>query len=215
MCTFCCFAIFLWYLKVSKITKNPANCEVQAAFQFLNAQNVCQLIAAYGEALMNKSDVRKQCRMFNEGRTNVHNAEDLGTHPLSLMTDQHIRTNRRFTLDEFHEISSNFLFTDSWNCYGASPLCDNATELSKQHPYVGSYAVQWVSIAPILHKFFCGCGWPGLAHYDKSFRKLPSFYMRIFHIKWNAHLMLLVCYPSFDVPLQWSRVIVSVTLSPF
>jgi hypothetical protein len=80
----------------------------------LNAQNVRpieiyrQLIAVYGEGVMNKSNVRKWCRMFNVGRTNVHDEERSGR--LSLViedlkntTDQHNRTNRNFTLDEIHE----------------------------------------------------------------------------------------------------------------
>jgi hypothetical protein len=53
---------------------------VRAAIRFLNAQNVLpieiysQLIAVYGEGVMNESDVRKWCRIFNEGRTNVPGA---------------------------------------------------------------------------------------------------------------------------------------------
>jgi hypothetical protein len=55
--------LFLWYLKVSKKIENPANYEVQAVIRFLNAQNVCQieiycqLIAVYGEGVINESDV--------------------------------------------------------------------------------------------------------------------------------------------------------------
>jgi hypothetical protein len=46
--------------------------------------------------------------MFNEGRINVHNKEgsripSLITKDLEYRTDQHIRTNRHFTLDEIHE----------------------------------------------------------------------------------------------------------------
>jgi hypothetical protein len=46
--------------------------------------------------------------MFNEGGTNVHDEEKSGrpsliTEDLKKRTDQHIRTNRRFTLDEIHE----------------------------------------------------------------------------------------------------------------
>jgi hypothetical protein len=108
------FCEFLQYLKISKKIKNPAECEVRALIRFLNAQNVGpieiyhQLIAVYGEGVMNESNVRKCCRMFNEGRTNVHDEEQSGhpaliTEGLKNRIDQHIRTNRHFTLDEIHK----------------------------------------------------------------------------------------------------------------
>jgi hypothetical protein len=66
---------------MSKKIENPVKCEVQAVIQFFNTQNVhpieiyCQLIALHGEGIMNESDVRKWCLMFNEGRTNVLDEE--------------------------------------------------------------------------------------------------------------------------------------------
>jgi hypothetical protein len=54
-----------------KKTDNSADCEVQSAIRFLNAQNVRaidihrQLTAEYGEGVMNDWSVRKCCRMFN------------------------------------------------------------------------------------------------------------------------------------------------------
>jgi hypothetical protein len=82
-----------------------------------------QLIAVHGEGVMNGSNVRKWCRMFNEGRTNVLDEERSGrpsliTEDLKNRIDQHIRTNRRFTLDGIHEKfpqisrSVNFIRTD-------------------------------------------------------------------------------------------------------
>jgi hypothetical protein len=59
---------------------NPAECEVRAVIRVLNAQNVRpieiyrQLTAMYGEGVMNELNMRKWCRMFNEGRTNVPGA---------------------------------------------------------------------------------------------------------------------------------------------
>jgi hypothetical protein len=47
--------------------ENPAECEVRAVIRVLNALNVRrieiyrQLIAVYGEDVMNESDVRKWC----------------------------------------------------------------------------------------------------------------------------------------------------------
>jgi hypothetical protein len=69
---------------MNKQIENPAECEVRAVIRFLNAQNVRpiemyrQLIAVYGEGVMDESHVRKWCRMFNEGRTNVHDEERSG-----------------------------------------------------------------------------------------------------------------------------------------
>jgi hypothetical protein len=70
--------------------ENPAECEVRAIIRFLIAQNVlpiqvyCQLIAVYGENVMNESNVRTRCRMF-EGRTNGHDEERSGR--LSLIAE--------------------------------------------------------------------------------------------------------------------------------
>jgi transposase len=104
---------------MSKKIKNLAVCEVRAVIRFLNAQNIRpneiyrQLIAVYGEGVMNESIVRKWCRMFNEGRTNVHDEERSGRP--SLITkdsknriDKHIRTHTRFTLDEIHTLGAVF-----------------------------------------------------------------------------------------------------------
>jgi transposase len=92
----------------------PADCEVRSVIRFLNAQNVRaidihrQLTAEYGEGVMNESSVRKWCRMFNEGRTNVHDGERSGrpsliTEDLKIQIDEQIRQDRRSTLDELHE----------------------------------------------------------------------------------------------------------------
>jgi hypothetical protein len=69
---------------MSKKIENPAECEVRGIIRFFNAQNVRlieiyrQLIAVYGEGVMNESNVRKWCRMFNDGRTNVQDEERSG-----------------------------------------------------------------------------------------------------------------------------------------
>jgi hypothetical protein len=60
---------------MSKKIENPAECEVRAVIRFLNTQNVRpieiyrQLIAVYGEGVMNGSDVRKWRWMFKAGGT--------------------------------------------------------------------------------------------------------------------------------------------------
>jgi histone-lysine N-methyltransferase SETMAR len=100
--------------KMNKKIDNPADCEVRSVIRFLNAQNVRaidihrQLTAVYGEGIMNESSVRKWCRMFNEGRTNVHDEERSGrpsliTEDLKKQIDEQIRQERRSTLDKLHE----------------------------------------------------------------------------------------------------------------
>jgi hypothetical protein len=90
---------------MSKKIENPAKCELRAVIRFLNAQHVHlteiyrQLIAVYGKNVMNESNVRKWCRMFNEGSTNVHDEERSGRlfliiEDLKNRIDQHIRANR-------------------------------------------------------------------------------------------------------------------------
>jgi transposase len=70
--------------KMKKNIDNSAACEVRSVNRFLNAQNVRaidihrQLTAVYGEVVMNESSVRKWCRMFKEGRTNVYDEERSG-----------------------------------------------------------------------------------------------------------------------------------------
>jgi transposase len=100
--------------KMSKKIDNPADCEVRSVISFLNAQNVRaidihrQLKAVYGEGVMNESSVRKRCRMFDEGRTNVRDEERSGrssliTKDLKKQIDEQIRQDRRSTLEELHE----------------------------------------------------------------------------------------------------------------
>jgi transposase len=90
--------------KMNKKIDNPADCEVRSVIRFLNAQNVRaidihrQITAVYGEGVMNESSVRKWCRIFNEGRTNVHDEErsgrpSLNTEDLKNQIDEQIRQN--------------------------------------------------------------------------------------------------------------------------
>jgi hypothetical protein len=99
---------------MNKKIDNAADCEVRSVIRFFNAQNVRaidihrQLTAVYGEGVMNESSMGKWCRMFNEGRTNVHDEERSGrpsliTEDLKKQIDEQIRQDRRSTLDELHE----------------------------------------------------------------------------------------------------------------
>jgi hypothetical protein len=88
---------------MNKTFENPAECEVRVVIRFLNKQNVRRIEIyrqlMYGEGVMNESNVRKWCRMCNEGRTNVYDQEGSGrpsliTEDLKNRIDQHFRTDR-------------------------------------------------------------------------------------------------------------------------
>jgi hypothetical protein len=59
------------------ITK-PTESEVRSVILFLNAKNICpaeihrQFVKVY-DGVMNEGNVHKWCRLFNGGRTDVHN----------------------------------------------------------------------------------------------------------------------------------------------
>jgi hypothetical protein len=63
---------------------NPANCEIRAVIHFLYgkimraAEIHRELCAVYGQNVMSEGTVRHWCRMFKDGRTNVHNEERSG-----------------------------------------------------------------------------------------------------------------------------------------
>jgi hypothetical protein len=67
--------------------KNPATCEIGSVIKFLNAKNVCpveiyqQVCEVYGENAMSDGMVRRWCRMFSEGRTNVRDDDRSGCPP--------------------------------------------------------------------------------------------------------------------------------------
>jgi transposase len=64
--------------------ENPASCEIRSVIKLLNAKNVGpaeiygQVCEVYGENAMSDGNVRRWCRMFNEGRTNVHDDDTSG-----------------------------------------------------------------------------------------------------------------------------------------
>jgi arsenate reductase-like glutaredoxin family protein len=70
--------------------ENPACCEIRSVTKFLNAKNIRpaeiyqQACEVYAENAMSDGMVRRWCRMFSEGRTNVHD-DDRSGHP-SLVT---------------------------------------------------------------------------------------------------------------------------------
>jgi hypothetical protein len=62
--------------------ENLATCEVWSVIRFLNTKNVrlaeIRIVEVCGEGAMNRGNVRKWCRLFKEGRTNVHDQEPSG-----------------------------------------------------------------------------------------------------------------------------------------
>jgi hypothetical protein len=94
--------------------ENPAICEVRSVTRFLNAKNVCpaeihrQIVEVHGEGVMNEGNVRKLCRLFNEGRTIVHDEEQSGrpslvTDDLRKVVNANIQQNKRLTISELQE----------------------------------------------------------------------------------------------------------------
>jgi hypothetical protein len=60
---------------------NTVSCEIHAVIRFLRAKNTNdteinrELCAVYGQNVMSEGSVRQWCRMFKDGRTNVHDEE--------------------------------------------------------------------------------------------------------------------------------------------
>jgi hypothetical protein len=92
--------------------QSPAKYEVRSVIRFLSAKGERpaqihkQVVAVYGD-VMNRQNVRKWCREFHEGRTEVHDEQRSGRP--SLISDDllqkiegEIRANRRGTIRELH-----------------------------------------------------------------------------------------------------------------
>jgi transposase len=104
---------------------NPANCEIHAVIRFLHAENISaaeihrELCAVYGQNVMSGGTVRQWCRMFKDGRTNVHDEEQSGrpsvaSDELAQSVEQKICERRPFTISEisceFRQISRTVLY---------------------------------------------------------------------------------------------------------
>lgn len=72
--------------------KNPAKCEVRAVIRFLNAEGktpdeiFSRIKSIYGDGVMNRTNVFKWCREFDEGRMNIHDDQRCGRS--SIATDE-------------------------------------------------------------------------------------------------------------------------------
>jgi len=88
----------------------PARCEFRAVILLLNAKGVKpieihrQLTEVYEESCMDFKNVRKWCREFTAGRTEIHDEERSGRPSISDKTiakvEQIMRQDRRITLDD-------------------------------------------------------------------------------------------------------------------
>jgi hypothetical protein len=96
--------------------ENPASCEIRPVIKFLNAKNVRpaeiyrQVCEVYGENAVSDGMVRR-CRMFSEGRTNVHDDDRSGRPSLVIadlldQVNEKIRENRRFVCSPLKQIFS-------------------------------------------------------------------------------------------------------------
>jgi hypothetical protein len=104
---------------------NPAICEIHTVICFLHAKNMSAVVihhklhAVYSQNVMSKGTVRQYCRMFKDGRTNVHDEEWSGrpcvvSDDLVQSVDQKIYERGHFTISElsceFPQISRTVLY---------------------------------------------------------------------------------------------------------
>ncbi|CAK9798990.1 Protein GVQW3 [Anthophora plagiata] len=104
-------SVFIWQQFVMELPFGAtAKCEVRAVIRFLKAKGVKpieihrQLKEVYGESCMDVKNVRKWCREFAAGRSEVHDDERSGRPSISDETvakvEQTMREDRRITVDD-------------------------------------------------------------------------------------------------------------------
>lgn len=100
---------------MSSIIESPAKCEVRSVIRFLHAKKLNaaeihrQICEVYGPNIMSDSAVRRWCREFSEGRTNVHDEDRSGrpsllTNELVELVNQKVREIRRFSISQLSEV---------------------------------------------------------------------------------------------------------------
>lgn len=88
---------------------DPASCEVRGVIRFLLAKGSSaaeihrELCLVYGPEIMSDKQVRKWCREFKNGHTNVHDEQQSGrpstrTDKIVDQVNQKLRSNRRLTI---------------------------------------------------------------------------------------------------------------------
>jgi hypothetical protein len=83
---------------VCPVIDNPTSCKMHAVIHFFHTKNMsaaeihCVLCAVYSQNVMTEGTVRQWCRMFIDGRTNVHNKNPSGR--LSVVSDDRVQSER-------------------------------------------------------------------------------------------------------------------------
>jgi hypothetical protein len=116
----------------------PTSCEVRTVIRFLHAKQMSaadihrELCVVYGPNIMSEGSVRQWCRMFRNGRTNVHDDEWNGqpsvvNDDLVQSVNKKIRENRHFTISElsfeFPHISRTVLYEIVTHKLGYHKFC--------------------------------------------------------------------------------------------
>jgi hypothetical protein len=96
---------------------NPASCEIRAVVRFLYAKSISaaeirsELCGVYCQSAMTEGTARQWCRVFKNGRTDVHDEE---RSDLVQSADQIVCETWRFTISElsceFPQISRTVLY---------------------------------------------------------------------------------------------------------
>jgi hypothetical protein len=99
-------------------TDNPASCKIRAVIHFLHAKNMSAAeihlelcAAAYDQHIMSEGIVSPWCRMFIDGRTNVHDEERSGrafvvSDDFVHSVEQQKNVNFRVNFHKFHALFS-------------------------------------------------------------------------------------------------------------
>ena len=115
-------------LKMEALIPAPANCEVQSAIEFLNAQNIArfeihhQLCQVNGPNLMRKQTVGRCCRQFTAGRQREHDEQRSGRPSIIRMTLWSLCGNELWRID-----ASQFRNSAVISCRFPVPCCTNLT----------------------------------------------------------------------------------------
>jgi arsenate reductase-like glutaredoxin family protein len=60
------------------VIDNSSSCKIRTVIHFLHAKNMSEFCMVYSQNVMSEGTVRQWCRMFKDGRRNVHNEEQSG-----------------------------------------------------------------------------------------------------------------------------------------
>jgi hypothetical protein len=124
--------------------KKPASCEIQSVIKFLNAKNVRpaeiyrQFCEVYGQNAMSDGMVKSWCRIFSEGRKNIHDDDRNGrpslvTADLLDQVNEKIRESIKFIMSELSHISRTFLFFTARNRHGVLAVSQTVCKMGAKN----------------------------------------------------------------------------------